>query len=145
VSVLHIRGFALPDGEPADLYADGDRWTDDPVAGAELAGQGWLLPGLVDAHTHPGAANLGDPLDDDVLRADLRQHAAAGVTLIRSPGLAGDPPDWFGQARNFPARSTPDRGWPRPDSSSKAGAAGPATISCRPSRPGRPPGPAGPS
>jgi hypothetical protein len=22
--------MALPDGDPVDLYADGDRWTDDP-------------------------------------------------------------------------------------------------------------------
>src|SRR5260370_26850027 len=61
MTVLRIRGFALPDGEPVDLFADGDRWTDDPVPGAELAAGGWLLPGLVDAHTHPGAEELGQP------------------------------------------------------------------------------------
>jgi imidazolonepropionase-like amidohydrolase len=102
MSVLRVRGFALPEGEPADLYADGDRWTADPVAGAELAGQGWLLPGLVDAHTHPGADAPGDPLSDDLLRSDLRDHVAAGVTLIRAPGLAGDPPDWFGRDSDLP-------------------------------------------
>jgi hypothetical protein len=82
VSVLRVRGRALPDGEPVDLYADGDRWTTDPVAGAELVAEGWLLPGLVDAHTHPGAVDV-----------------ASGVTMIRSPGLAGDPPGWFGRGR----------------------------------------------
>jgi hypothetical protein len=51
VSVLRIRGVALPGGDAVDLYADGDRWTADPVAGAELVAEGWLLPGLVDAHT----------------------------------------------------------------------------------------------
>src|ERR1700685_261193 len=102
MTVLRIRGFALPDGEPVDLFADGDRWTDDPVPGAELAAEGWLLPGLVDAHTHPGAEELGQPLDEAVLRNDLRAHAAAGVTMIRSPGLAGDPPAWFGQADDLP-------------------------------------------
>jgi hypothetical protein len=61
MTVLRIRGFALPDGEPVDLFADGDRWTDDPVPGAELSAEGWLLPGLVDAHTHPGAEELGQP------------------------------------------------------------------------------------
>jgi hypothetical protein len=38
---------ALPSGDIVDLYADRDRWTADPVPGAELAGEGWLLPGLV--------------------------------------------------------------------------------------------------
>jgi imidazolonepropionase-like amidohydrolase len=93
--------MALPDGDPVDLYADGDRWTDDPVAGAELVGEGWLLPGLTDAHTHPGA-DPGKPLDEAVLRDDLRAHVAAGVTMIRSPGLAGDPPGWFGTDEDVP-------------------------------------------
>ena len=50
MTVLRVRGRALPDGEFVDLYADGDRWTTDPVAGAELVAAGWLVPGLVDAH-----------------------------------------------------------------------------------------------
>jgi imidazolonepropionase-like amidohydrolase len=102
MSVVRVRGTALPGGEFADLYADGDVWTTDPVPGAELAGQGWLLPGLVDAHTHPGAEQPGDPLDDDLLRADLQAHTAAGVTFVRSPGLAGEPPGWFGQDPQLP-------------------------------------------
>ena len=102
MTVLRIRGVALPGGDPVDLFADGDRWTDDPVPGAELAAEGWLVPGLVDAHTHPGAEEPGKPLDEGLLRDDLRAHLAAGVTMIRSPGLAGDPPEWFGQAGDLP-------------------------------------------
>src|SRR4029077_5860004 len=85
-----------------DLFADGDRWTDDPVRGAGLTAEGWLLPGLVDAHTHPGAHEPGKPLDEAVLRDDLRAHVAAGVTMIRSPGLAGEPPAWFGLDDDVP-------------------------------------------
>ncbi|MFI1994766.1 amidohydrolase family protein [Actinoplanes sp. NPDC020271] len=102
MAVLRVRGVALPDGEPVDLYADGDRWTTDPVAGAELVAEGWILPGLVDAHTHPGAEEPGRPLDEGVLRDDLRLHLESGVTLIRAPGLAGDPPDWFGTSAESP-------------------------------------------
>lgn len=102
MAVVRVRGFGLPEGEPVDLYADGDRWTSDPVAGAELVAEGWILPGLVDAHTHPGAETPGQPLDADVLRRDLRAHLDSGVTLIRAPGLAGDPPEWFGQADESP-------------------------------------------
>ena len=102
MSVLRVRGRALPDGEPVDLYADGDRWTTEPVAAAELVAEGWLLPGLVDAHTHPGAEDPGQPLDDELLCEDLREHVAAGVTMIRSPGLAGDPPAWFGRDPDVP-------------------------------------------
>jgi len=64
--------------------------------------EGWLIPGLVDAHTHPGATDPGDDFDEDLLREDLHQHVAAGVTLIRSPGLAGDPPAWFGCDEDVP-------------------------------------------
>jgi imidazolonepropionase-like amidohydrolase len=102
MSILRVRGIALPSGEFVDLYAGGDRWTTDPVPNAELVGEGWLLPGLVDAHTHPGAEDIGKPLADELLRSDMRDHAAAGVTFIRSPGLAGDPPGWFGQDPDLP-------------------------------------------
>ncbi|MET3424610.1 imidazolonepropionase-like amidohydrolase [Actinoplanes tereljensis] len=72
------------------------------MPGAELVAEGWILPGLVDAHTHPGAEAPGQPLDAGVLKADLQAHLDSGVTLIRAPGLAGDPPDWFGQAEDSP-------------------------------------------
>jgi imidazolonepropionase-like amidohydrolase len=105
MTVLRVRGRALPDGDEVDLYADGDRWTTDPVPDAELVATGWLLPGLVDAHTHPGVTEVGQQLDEDQLRTDLRDHVDAGVTLIRSPGLAGEPPDWFGNDPDLPRAS----------------------------------------
>lgn len=72
------------------------------MLGAELVAEGWLLPGLVDAHTHPGAKEPGDPLDEQLLREDLTAHARAGVTLVRAPGLAGRPPEWFGRDEALP-------------------------------------------
>ena len=102
MSALKIRGFALPDGDAVELYADGDMWTTDPIANAELVGEGWIVPGLVDVHTHPGALDPGDALDLQILREDLHRHVESGVALIRSPGLAADPPSWFGIDEDVP-------------------------------------------
>jgi imidazolonepropionase-like amidohydrolase len=102
VTALCVRGPALPDGDVVELSADGDRWTTDPVHGAQVVVEGWLLPGLVDAHTHPGTARPGDDLDDDLLRTDLEDHLRAGVTAVRAPGLAGNPPTWFGRDPGLP-------------------------------------------
>ena len=102
MAALKIRGVALPDGNSVELYADGDMWTTDPIANAELVGEGWILPGLVDVHTHPGAIAPGDALDPQILRHDLHRHVESGVALIRSPGLAADPPSWFGIDADVP-------------------------------------------
>jgi hypothetical protein len=145
MSVLRVRGRALPDGEPGDLYADGDRWTTGPVAGAELVAEGWLIPGLVDAHTHPGAKKPGEPLDEALLRDDLHEHVAAGVTMIRSPGLAADPPAWFGRDSDVP-RAVHAGPWiAQAGQSLTAGVNAPATRSFPRSRQPRRSAPAGPS
>jgi imidazolonepropionase-like amidohydrolase len=41
-------------------------------------------------------------MDEGLLREDLHEHVAAGVTMIRSPGLAADPPAWFGHDGDVP-------------------------------------------
>ena len=57
---FHLRGVVVPDGEERDLYVVGDRITFEPLAHAEtVVAGGWLLPGLVDVHTHPGAEHNG--------------------------------------------------------------------------------------
>ena len=73
------------------------------MADAEtVADGGWLMPGLVDVHTHPGAVQPGDPFDESVLRTDLAEHAAAGVLLIRAPGSAARIPAWAHDAEGLP-------------------------------------------
>jgi imidazolonepropionase-like amidohydrolase len=100
--VIGVRGYALPEGAPVALYAAGDRWTTDPVPGAEVVADGWIIPGLVDVHTHPGAERPDLPFSEAALREDLERHLRAGVTAIRSPGLAADPPAWFGTDPDLP-------------------------------------------
>jgi imidazolonepropionase-like amidohydrolase len=101
--LLHVRGTVLPEREERSLWIDGGVLREDPVADAEtVADGGWLLPGLVDVHTHPGADKPGDPFDESVLRTDLADHAAAGVLLIRAPGSAARIPGWAHHADGLP-------------------------------------------
>ncbi|MEU7042270.1 amidohydrolase family protein [Streptomyces varsoviensis] len=88
--VLHLRGTLLPDAVTKDLWLVGDRVTfRRPAEAAEtVADGGFLLPGLVDAHTHPGLREDGG-FDVDALAA----HRAAGVAVLRCPGLDGPVPD----------------------------------------------------
>ena len=98
-----LRGVVLPDDEERDLYVAGDRISFEPLGGAEpVVDGGWLLPGLVDVHTHPGAEHPGDPLDAALLREHGDQHRDAGVTLLRVPGSAARLPAWFGQDDRLP-------------------------------------------
>jgi imidazolonepropionase-like amidohydrolase len=61
-SAVHLRGVLLPDDDVADLWVAGDRISREQISGAEtIMRGGWLLPGLVDVHTHPGADSPGDP------------------------------------------------------------------------------------
>ncbi len=101
--VVHVRGIVLPEGVERSLWIDGGLLREDPVAGADtVIDGGWLLPGLVDVHTHPGAENPGDPFDEAVLRQDLADHLGAGVLLIRAPGAAARIPAWAHDAAGLP-------------------------------------------
>ncbi|WDZ87436.1 amidohydrolase family protein [Micromonospora cathayae] len=84
----HVRGVVLPDDEVRDLWLVGDRVTFDPVPGAEtIAADGYVLPGLVDAHCHLGIARGGAPVGS---LEQARQLAIvdrdAGVLAIRDAG-----------------------------------------------------------
>ena len=99
---LRVSGIGLPSGEPISLVADGERWVHDARGATDVTLKGWVLPGLVDAHTHPGASQPGEPLDDEVFERDLRMHLRAGVTTVRCPGLAGIPSSWIFEERSLP-------------------------------------------
>ncbi|HKS99311.1 MAG TPA: amidohydrolase family protein [Rugosimonospora sp.] len=93
--MFQVRGVVLPEREERSFWIDGDRLRTDPVPGADLlVDGGWLLPGLVDVHTHPGTEDPEVPFDDAVLRRHLEQHRDAGVLLVRTPGSARRIPQW---------------------------------------------------
>ncbi len=98
-----LRGAVLPDGEERELFVDGDRISFDSVPGAvTIVDAGWLVPGLVDVHTHMGSGQPADPLDEELLRRHVEAQRDAGVTLLRSPGASGFYPPWLAADRALP-------------------------------------------
>ncbi|MEV4707688.1 amidohydrolase family protein [Actinoplanes sp. NPDC049316] len=85
---LHVRGVVLPEGEVRDLWLVGDRVTYEPVAGAEtVAAEGWIVPGLVDAHCHLGIRYGATPIESvDEARELAAEDRDAGVLALRDAG-----------------------------------------------------------
>jgi imidazolonepropionase-like amidohydrolase len=78
----------LPDDEVIDLWLVGDRVTRQPVAGATtVSADGFVIPGLVDAHCHIGIAPGGAPITtvDEAVRLAILDRDA-GVLAIRDAG-----------------------------------------------------------
>src|SRR5699024_1858209 len=118
---LRIAGRVLPEGLERELWiVDG---TISPVRlpGARtLAEDCWVMPALVDAHLHPGVAEIGGPLDLPTLEADLRALAHSGIGAARVVGSPSPiPGNWHARAARYCGR----RVWPSPrrDASSTAG------------------------
>lgn len=88
---LHLRGVVLPDGVERDLWITGGRISYTPVDGAEtVATSGYLVPGLVDAHCHPGLG-LDGPVTSLEAAAELAtMDRDAGTLLIRDLGAPLD-------------------------------------------------------
>ena len=89
MTALRFRGPVLPDGEARTLYVENGTVTYEAVAGADTEVDGWIVPGLVDAHCHLG-------LDDDGAISEAETEAQAvqdrdgGALLIRDCGSAAD-------------------------------------------------------
>jgi imidazolonepropionase-like amidohydrolase len=92
--VLHLRGHVLvgPDEERPDVWVVGGRITfEAPSAGAGGAHDvnGWVLPGLVDAHCHIGLDADGG-VDDATAERQALTDRDAGSLLIRDCGSPVD-------------------------------------------------------
>jgi imidazolonepropionase-like amidohydrolase len=84
-----LRGVVLPEEEEREVFVDSGDIVEGPSAAAEsIVDGGWLVPGLVDVHTHPGTESPGDRFEPTRFRAHARAHADAGVLALRCPGLA---------------------------------------------------------
>jgi len=97
---MRFRGPVLPNGEARDLYVVDGLVTYEPQSGAETLAEGWMVPGLVDAHCHLG-------LDDDgaISHEETEQQALAdrdgGALLIRDCGTAADT-SWIQEREDLP-------------------------------------------
>lgn len=86
MTVFHVRGRGLPDGEDVAWWIADGVLRSEPVAGAEtIMDGGWILPGLVDAHCHVGLGSHG-PVDLDEAVSQARTERDAGALLLRDCG-----------------------------------------------------------
>ncbi|WP_193612283.1 amidohydrolase family protein [Nocardioides lijunqiniae] len=89
MTVTRFRGPVLPDGEARDLYVVDGRITYEAHPGADTVAEGWIVPGLVDAHCHLGLDDhgaVGEATTEEQAVADRD----AGALLIRDCGSAAD-------------------------------------------------------
>ncbi len=89
MSALRFRGPVLPDGEPRDLYVADGLVTYQPVGSADLVAEGWIVPGLVDAHCHVGLDAHG-AVDRATQEAQAVADRDTGALLLRDCGSPSD-------------------------------------------------------
>ncbi|MBJ7386665.1 MAG: amidohydrolase family protein, partial [Mycolicibacterium sp.] len=95
MSPLHVRGRALPDGEPVQWWITHDGvLSAEPIANAETVfgadGDGdWIIPGLVDAHCHVGLGP-GGAVDFDQAVEQAETERDRGALLLRDAGSPVD-------------------------------------------------------
>ncbi|HET9657864.1 MAG TPA: amidohydrolase family protein [Kineosporiaceae bacterium] len=104
-AVLHLRGPVLvgPDEAASQAWVLGGRitFTAPSVPASRVqALDGWVLPGLVDAHSHVGLGPDGEvPREEAVRQAEADRDA--GTLLIRDAGQPGDT-RWIDQRPDLP-------------------------------------------
>jgi imidazolonepropionase-like amidohydrolase len=89
VTALRFSGPVLPDGEVAELYVAEGRVTYERQSGAGTGAEGWIVPGLVDAHCHLGLEEHG-PISEEETEQQALLDRDAGALLIRDCGSAAD-------------------------------------------------------
>ena len=74
--------------------------TYEPQAGAETVAEGWIVPGLVDAHCHVGLDENG-AVDDETTEQQAITDRDAGALLLRDCGSAADT-SWIHDREDLP-------------------------------------------
>ena len=99
-AALHLRGVVLPVDEHLDVWVVDGRISTEPVPDAQTVAEGWILPGLVDAHCHIGGDANG-PVDVDVQEQQAVAERDAGVLLARDCGVPSDT-RWIDERTDLP-------------------------------------------
>ncbi len=89
MGALRFHGPVLPDGSVRDLWVVDGLVTYEPQSGSELVANGWIVPGLVDAHCHLGLTEQGAATPEQT-EADATADRNAGALLVRDCGSAAD-------------------------------------------------------
>ena len=100
MSALRFSGPVLPDGEVRDLYVVDGVVTYERQAGADTVAEGWIVPGLVDAHNHLGLED-GGAVDDEEIERQAVADRDAGVLLTRDCGSPADT-RWVQEREDLP-------------------------------------------
>jgi imidazolonepropionase-like amidohydrolase len=95
-----VKGVVLPEGERRDVYVVEGRVTYDPPAGAETVAEGWVVPGLVDAHCHVGL-DTGGAVDEAAQEQQAVDDRDIGALLLRDCGSAADT-RWIDDREDLP-------------------------------------------
>jgi len=98
---MHLRGVVVPSGEIQDLWIDEGVIRTEPVEHAiTIATEGWILPGLVDAHCHIGLNRAG-AVDRDEAEQQALTDRDAGTLLVRDAGSPADT-HWIDEREDLP-------------------------------------------
>ena len=103
MDVLHLGGPLLvgPDEVVGQAWVLGGRLTFERPAGASTTRlDGWVLPGLVDAHCHVGIGPAGE-VDDATSEAQARTDRDAGALLLRDAGSTSQT-RWIDEREDLP-------------------------------------------
>ena len=90
MAAQRFRGPVLPDGEARDLYVvDGHVTYERAGRAPRRSAEGWIVPGLVDAHCHIGLDENG-AVDEETTEEQAITDRDAGALLLRDCGSAAD-------------------------------------------------------
>jgi imidazolonepropionase-like amidohydrolase len=90
----------LPDGEVRDLFVVDGAVTYEAQPGAESLAEGWIVPGLVDAHCHVGLGSAG-VVSPEESEQQAVQDRSTGALLLRDCGSPADT-RWIDEREDLP-------------------------------------------